>query len=36
MKVVEKFPELPATVAHMGAYEYAGFFELLERCPHCT
>ena len=33
MKVVEKFPELPATIAHMGAHEYAGFFELLETCP---
>jgi len=25
MKVLEKFPELPATVAHLGAHEYAGF-----------
>ena len=32
-KVVEKFPELPATVAHMGAHEYAGFIGLLNRCP---
>jgi predicted TIM-barrel fold metal-dependent hydrolase len=33
MKVVKKFPELPATVAHLGAYEFAGFFGLLDRCP---
>ncbi len=33
IKVVKKFPELPATVAHMGAYEYAGFIALLDRCP---
>jgi hypothetical protein len=33
MKVVKKYPELPATVAHMGAHEYAGFIELLDRCP---
>ena len=33
MKVAEKFPELPATVAHLGAYEYAGFIGLLDRCP---
>jgi hypothetical protein len=33
MKVLEKFPELPATVAHLGAHEYAGFFGLLERYP---
>ena len=33
MKVVKKYPELPATVAHMGAYEYAGFLDLLDRCP---
>ena len=32
-KVVDKFPELPATVAHLGAYEYAGFLGLLDRCP---
>jgi predicted TIM-barrel fold metal-dependent hydrolase len=32
-KVVKKYPELPATVAHMGAHEYAGFIELLDRCP---
>jgi hypothetical protein len=33
MKVVKKFPELPTTVAHMGAHEYAGFIGLLDRYP---
>jgi len=32
-KVLEKFPELPATVAHLGAHEYAGFIGLLDRNP---
>jgi len=32
-KVLEKFPELPATVAHMGAHEYEGFIGLLDRYP---
>lgn len=33
LKVLEKFPELPATVAHMGAHEYKGFIGLLDRYP---
>ena len=33
MKVLEKFPELPATIAHLGAHEYAGFMSLLDRHP---
>ena len=33
MKVLKKIPELPATVAHMGAHEYAGFIGLLDRYP---
>ena len=33
MKALNKFPELPATVAHMGAHEYAGFIGLLDRYP---
>lgn len=33
MKVVKRFPELPATIAHLGAYEFAGFFGLLDWCP---
>ena len=33
LKVLEKFPELPATVAHMGAHEYTGFIGLLDRYP---
>jgi hypothetical protein len=33
MKVVKKFPELPTTVAHMGAHEYTGFIGLLDRYP---
>jgi predicted TIM-barrel fold metal-dependent hydrolase len=33
MKVLKIFPELPATVAHMGAHEYAGFIGLLDRHP---
>ncbi|PKN18085.1 MAG: hypothetical protein CVU71_11225 [Deltaproteobacteria bacterium HGW-Deltaproteobacteria-6] len=33
LKVLEKFPDLPATVAHMGAHEYSGFITLLDRYP---
>jgi|SRR5208283_1034561 len=33
LKVVKKYPELPATVAHMGAHEYTGFIGLLDRYP---
>jgi len=33
MKVLDRFPDLPATIAHLGAHEYAGFMELLDRHP---
>ena len=33
MRLLDKFPELPATVAHMGAHEYEGFIRLLDRYP---
>jgi len=33
MRLLDKFPGLPATVAHMGAHEYAGFMGLLDRYP---
>jgi predicted TIM-barrel fold metal-dependent hydrolase len=32
-RVMEKFPELPATVAHLGAHEYRGFLDMLDRYP---
>jgi predicted TIM-barrel fold metal-dependent hydrolase len=32
-KVLKRYPELSATVAHMGAYEYEEFFELLDMYP---
>jgi predicted TIM-barrel fold metal-dependent hydrolase len=32
-RAIEKFPELPANVAHLGANEYSGFFGLLDRYP---
>ena len=32
-KVLRRYPNLPVTVAHMGAYEYEGFFELLGAHP---
>lgn len=33
MKVLDRFPDLPATIAHLGAHEYAGFMALLDRHP---
>ena len=33
-RALEKFPELGATVAHLGAHEYEGFLRLLERYPN--
>lgn len=33
-RLMERFPELPVTVAHMGALEYGGFMELLHDCPN--
>jgi predicted TIM-barrel fold metal-dependent hydrolase len=32
-KVLRRYPELPATVAHMGALEYGGFAALLDDHP---
>jgi hypothetical protein len=32
-RVMEKFPELPATVAHLGAHEYRGFLDMLDHYP---
>jgi predicted TIM-barrel fold metal-dependent hydrolase len=33
MKALDRFPDLPATIAHLGAHEYAGFMDLLDRYP---
>ena len=33
MKLLKRYPELPAIVAHMGAYEYKGFMDLLDENP---
>jgi len=33
IKALEKFPELPANIAHLGAHEYKGFLDLLDRYP---
>ncbi|NPU83169.1 MAG: amidohydrolase family protein [Syntrophaceae bacterium] len=33
VKVLRRYPDLPATVAHMGALEYGGFASLLEDHP---
>ncbi|MBN2077952.1 MAG: amidohydrolase family protein [Spirochaetes bacterium] len=32
-KLLERYPGLPANVAHMGAYEYRGFMDLLDEYP---
>lgn len=32
-KLLERYPSLAANVAHMGAYEYSGFMELLDDHP---
>ncbi|TFH42167.1 MAG: hypothetical protein E4G96_04010 [Chrysiogenales bacterium] len=32
-KLLARYPDLPANVAHMGAYEYRGFMDLLEEYP---
>jgi uncharacterized protein len=32
-KLLKLYPELPAIVAHMGAYEYKGFMDLLDEDP---
>lgn len=32
-KLLERYPELPANVAHMGALEYRGFMDLLDDHP---
>ena len=33
-KLLQRFPELPVNVAHMGALEYQGFMELLDDHPN--
>jgi len=33
-ELMARYPELPANVAHMGAYEYRGFMELLAYYPN--
>jgi predicted TIM-barrel fold metal-dependent hydrolase len=33
IKLLERYPDLPANVAHMGAYEYQGFMDLLDLHP---
>ena len=33
-KLMERYPELPVNVAHMGALEYQGFMDLLDDCPN--
>jgi len=32
-KLLRRYPDLPANVAHMGAYEYQGFMDLLDDHP---
>jgi uncharacterized protein len=32
-RVLERYPDLPVNVAHLGALEYRGFFNLLDRYP---
>jgi len=32
-KLLKRYPELPAIVAHMGAYEYKGFMDMLDENP---
>lgn len=32
-KLLERYPDIPANVAHMGAYEYGGFMNLLDSHP---
>lgn len=34
MRALQKFPDLPATVAHLGAHEYEGFIGLLDGHPN--
>jgi uncharacterized protein len=33
VRAMEKFPELPANVAHLGAHEYHGFLDMLDHYP---
>jgi hypothetical protein len=33
-RAMEKFPDLPANVAHLGAHEYRGFLDLLDCYPN--
>jgi predicted TIM-barrel fold metal-dependent hydrolase len=33
-KLMERYPELPVNVAHMGALEYRGFMDLLDEYPN--
>jgi predicted TIM-barrel fold metal-dependent hydrolase len=33
-KLMKRYPELPAIVAHMGAYEYKGFMDMLDDNPN--
>ena len=33
-KLLKRYPDIPANVAHMGAYEYQGFMELLDVHPN--
>ncbi len=33
-KLMQRFPELPVNVAHMGALDYQGFMELLDDHPN--
>jgi predicted TIM-barrel fold metal-dependent hydrolase len=32
-RLLDRYPDLPANVAHMGAYEYRGFMDLLDAHP---
>jgi predicted TIM-barrel fold metal-dependent hydrolase len=32
-KLIDRYPDLPANIAHMGAYEYRGFMDLLGEHP---
>lgn len=33
-KLLRQYPDIPVTIAHMGAYEYDEFLELLDDYPH--
>ncbi len=36
LRVMERYPDLPANVAHMGGLEYARFLDMVDRFPNLT